>query len=202
MATSEEPIVPLPCPEDEVPLATHVKASVLLSSRRLLDAQGLLEAYHDHLDPVHRTTLESAAAGEWLPVEVAVAHYGAADQLGIADQQAYLNGRASADRLQGTYLGVVVRTLGRGVPMWAALRRFPDLGDRLTKGGTHVVYRLGDQAARVEFHGMPYAHFRYVRHGLRGMVASAAEFVAKRVESQDASRPHDRTVARYLLTWS
>ena len=176
-----EVVVALRTDGRRVPAVTQVRTTLLASSVRVLRGQGLLDPYLALLPPDLHDPILSAVAGSWVPVSVAMAHYAAADGLGLSTQDQFENGRRVADQIQNTMLGTVARAAkGAGITPWTGLEYFQRLWDRMLVGGSGAVYRLGPKEARVECHGVPLVEYAYFRNAWRGMFAgSGALFCSK-----------------------
>jgi hypothetical protein len=160
---------------------THVRSTLLASSVQILRAKNSFDAYLKALPAAHHATVLEAVIGSWIPLSVAVAHYTAANSLGLPMQEQFENGRVVAERIQNSLLGTLVRAAkGAGVTPWTGLAQFQRLWDRLLQGGSGAVYKLGPKEARVEAHGIALVSIPYFRNAWRGMLAgSGALFCGK-----------------------
>jgi hypothetical protein len=202
MDPRREIVLALPVPADRILLATKIRSTVLSSSLVALDNLGLRDAYFERLPREHHPTIQGLVVGEWLPMDLGVTHYGAIDGLGISAEQAKANGRLVADRVQKSYLGTMIRTLGLGITPWTILSRTQSFLDRLMLGSAASVTKLGPKDARVELHGVPIALYPYVRSGWAGMFEGTLEVVTRKVYCRDASPPRTESVAVLLLSWA
>jgi hypothetical protein len=76
-----ETVLALPAPADRVPVATAIRSTTLVSSMAALRAAGLVDRYFGLLPAEHAPVVRGLVAGEWLPMEVGMAHYGAVEAL-------------------------------------------------------------------------------------------------------------------------
>ncbi|HEY2511604.1 MAG TPA: hypothetical protein VGI39_12135, partial [Polyangiaceae bacterium] len=92
-----------------LPPVTHIRSTQLAASVLALRAHGHFDRYIKGL-PVrfHEPVLRSVA-GTWLPIEVGVAHYRAAEALGLSVEEQMEMGRGVAQRIQSGLLGTLVR---------------------------------------------------------------------------------------------
>src|SRR5947207_2767116 len=97
-----EVVVALRTDGRRVPAVTQVRSTLLASSVRVLRAQGHMDRYLALLPADLHDPVLSAVAGSWMPVSVAMAHYGAADMLGLSPHDQFENGRRVADQIQNT----------------------------------------------------------------------------------------------------
>jgi hypothetical protein len=187
-----EVVVALRTEGHRVPVVTQVRSTLLASSVRVLRAQGLLDRYLALLPSALHDPVLSAVAGSWMPLSIAMAHYGAADSLGLSTQEQFENGRRVADQIQNTMLGTVARAAkGAGVTPWVGLEYFQRLWDRIMVGGSGAVYRLGPKEARVECHGVPLVEYAYFRNAWRGMFAGSGALFCSRMFVTELPRLRD-----------
>ena len=60
-----------------------MRGTVIVSSLLGLRDGGHFDAYLPKLTPLHRDAIPQVVAGEWVPIELAMAHYRACDALGL-----------------------------------------------------------------------------------------------------------------------
>jgi hypothetical protein len=169
----------------------NVRSTILISSRRALDATGLLGAYEGHLAEEDRRQLREAIAGIWLPFNLAVAHYAACEALGLSVEDQVKMGRRTGESVNGTLLGTVARLAHTaGVTPWTLIDQLPRFWGRGFDGGELSCTRLGPKEARISVVDQPLVGFSYFRHGLAGLaVAQLTLFCQRafvRVERLDA----------------
>lgn len=161
---------------------SHVRSTLLASSILALRERGYIDRYLENLPPELHSTMLAVVAGSWLPVSVGLAHYEAADRVGLSAREQFEIGLGVAERVQNSLLGTLVRVARTaGVTPWNGLEQFQRLWDRLLQGGAGAVYRLGPKEARVEIHGVPLVGVAYFRNGWRGMFAGSGQLFARRV---------------------
>jgi len=158
-----EALVELACSPEQVPFATAIRSTTLVSSLGAVQGLGLGDVYFEHLPPIHHATMRELVAGHWQPMSLAMAHYAAVEALRLPTADARANGRRVADNVQNGHFGTMLRVLGSAVKMELVLPRFPLLVGRLVQGGACAVYKTGAHEARLELHGIPIAAFDYVR---------------------------------------
>jgi hypothetical protein len=197
-----EVVLALPCAEARVPLATHIRGTVLASSLAAIESMGLRDAYFDALPKPRHDAMRSIVVGEWQPMDLGVAHYGAIEALGLSFEQARENGVRVADRVQKSYLATMIRALGFGITPWSILPRTQSILDRLLQRVAAAVLRVGPKDARIEIHGAPIASFQYVRGGWAGMIEGGLDLVTRKTYCRDVSRPNATTVAAFLVSWA
>lgn len=199
---TKDVILALPYAPDRVPLATQIRSTVLSSSLTRIDALGLRERYEALMPDEHLQVMRSLIVGQWVPIEVGLAHYGAIDQLGISAAQAHENGRLVAERVQKSHFAMLVRTMGLGITPWTILPRTQSMLDRLMLRAAGSVIRLGPKDARIEVHGAPIARYSYVRLGWAGMIEATFEAIVRKAYCRDVSPLGATTSAALMLTWA
>jgi len=187
---------------DRVPLATHIRGSVLSSSFQTVEVSGRRDAYFAALSPAHHGAMRSIVVSEWLAMELAMAHYGALESLALTEEEARKNGRRVAERVQKSYLGTLAKVAGTGITPWAVLPRMQTVLDRLMLGSSVAIWELGPKDAHIEIHGVEIARFAYVRAGWAGMIEGGFDLVTRKTFCRDVSPQHTATVASYIVTWA
>jgi hypothetical protein len=187
----EEVVLAFPAPHRElVEPATHVRGTWLLSSLRTLREHGHFDAYRRALPARwHRMVLETVTS-DWHPIDVALAHYQACDELDVPPAEIEQIGAEALTHAQGNPLGVAARVAaGPVVTPWTILGQCQRFWDRMWRGGGVGVFKLGPKDARVEITSFPCARFRYCRIGICGVVRAASEiFCAKAYASEMPER--------------
>jgi hypothetical protein len=200
----EEILIALPSPRSLVPRATHVRGSWLSSSVRTLREDGLFERYLPLLPPEHHATMTTAAATEWYPIEVAIAHYGACDRLELSAHQIMEAGIRATRYAHATVIGVAAKlAVGGGEPTpWTIFGNVQRLWDRSWSGGGIGVTKLGPTEMRLELVGWPLAHLRHTRIGMRGVLIGIAEVFCKKAYAREIEEMCTPLTLGYRLAWT
>lgn len=182
---------------------THVRSTLIASSLMALKERDLFSRYLERLPAnLHESILQSVA-GSWLPLEVGMAHYAAAEGLALSPQEQFEIGSSVAERVQNGMLGTLVRVAKTaGVTPWTGLEQFQRLWDRLLQGGGGAVWRLGPKEARVEIHGVPMVSFAYFRNGWRGMFAGSGSLFVSKVYVTEIARKTTATSMALRVAWA
>ncbi len=181
-ATGEEWFVALPKPAGEVRDAPHFRSTWLTASQRVLRERGYAAAYEAAIDPALRDQVLGVVPGVWLPMEVAMAHYRAADTLAIPESELVELGFAAMKRANATTLEMISRLArGVGVTPWTVLAQTPRLWSATCDGGAFGVVRLGPKDARLEIHGFPLAPIAYNRISMRGILTAVVAMCSRKV---------------------
>jgi len=185
-----------------MPLATHVRSTLVLSSVQSLKTRGYYDRYLPLLDGAMRDAILSSVAGVWMPMNVALAHYHACEALGLSLVDAVAIGHDVGNRIQGSFLGVVVRAAkNTGVTPWSVLMQVGRLWDRTFHGGGGpVLTKLGPKESRVELCGLPLMTVPYFRHAYRGAFSAGLELFCEKVYVNEV-RSSDPYTGVYKVAW-
>src|SRR6187200_1557807 len=104
----EQTYLPFAADRQTLKPATKVKSTLIMSSLKTLRDDGLFDDYLQHLLPEAKDTILELAAPSWLPIDIALAHYGACDQLGLTPAQVTDMAQRVAMQAQGTFLGIAI----------------------------------------------------------------------------------------------
>ncbi len=204
-AHAEEVVVPLQVGRDgNVAPATQIRSTLLGASILTIKEQGHFDAYLAHLSPEFHDPILNAIAGTWLDLSVALAHYRAANEIGLAPTQLMEMGRGVASRIQDSLLGTLAKlSKGIGVTPWLGLEYQPKLWARVYRGGAVAVYKLGPKEARYEAHGIPeFAKIPYFRHSLRGMFAGSGALFCNKMFVKEIPSYTARGVIGFRIAWA
>lgn len=199
----DEVVVPFRVPRDQITMGTEFKSTWLTASLDLLRERGLFERYLENLPkPYHEAVIHSIA-GVWLPAEVCVAHYRAADALGLSPLEHVALGKAVTLRLQKTIFSIGFRAARElGVTPWTLLKLLPTSWHREWKGGGVAIFKLGPKEARVEIVGFGGMEFAYCRNGLRGVITGLCELVCTKAYAQEIRGLCTKTTAGFRVSWA
>ena len=199
-----ERFLPFPVPQSELGQTTHVRTTLIATSLQSLRARGLLARYTKLLQGKHKETILTSVAGSWLSIEAADAHYHACDALGLAETEQRAMGMDVGDRVNGTFLGVMVRAARTaGLTPWTALARSGTMYARLFAGGGGVaVTKLGPKDARIDLVGNSLCAIDYFRVGVRGVFQAAVQLFCGRAYSADASISRTPRSMAIRMSWA
>jgi hypothetical protein len=205
MAPGEEVIVPLPCALADVPLATAVRSTWLASSLRTVREVGgvRLEDYLSHLSPPDRDAMIALVPGQWLPIELAMAHYRACDRLPLSTDLRIEIGIGAARHAHQSFFGVFLRAAkASGLTPWTIVPQFSRVWRGAFIGSALAAYKLGPKELRVEFVGWPCAKVDYCRVATRGVLRGFIELFCQRayVVEQPERRLADTTLS-FRVSW-
>ena len=201
MQSREEVLVPFGPTRDQP--TTELRSTLLTTSLQTLRSRGLLDAYFKALPPEHHDAVTHVVAGVWLPIDLGIAHYRACDSLGLQWEQVLSIGKEVGERVQGTVLGLMVRTAkSTGLAPWTALRNGMVFYERGFRGGAVGIVKLGPKEARVELVGNPLCAVSYFRQGIRAVTSTGAELFCEKAYTVELPRLTTSTSMGYRLSWA
>ncbi len=170
---SREWILPLRQPEDRIRPVTHVRSSPIVTAQGLLRATGKIEAYTAGLAPEARSNVLGVVPGSWIPVETALAHHRAIDNLRLAPSEQIALATGSGEKMRGALTGTILRMSREvGVTPWVLLPHSQRIWDRLCRGGDISVERVGPKEAVVRMVGLQLFSTSYFRVAIRYVLQS------------------------------
>jgi hypothetical protein len=180
-----------------------VRSTLIASSLMSLREKGWMDAYLKALPEELHPRVLNVVPGEWLDVEIGMAHYAAADALPRTAEEQFVQGWDIANRIQNSVLGTLVRVAkSTGVTPWTGLEYFPRLWDRLLLGGSGAVFRLGPKEARVEISGVPMVRFACFRNGWRGMFGGSGQLFARKLYIHELPTYTTTMAMAFRVSWA
>jgi hypothetical protein len=199
----EEVVVPLPSPRSVATRTTHVRGSWICSSQRSLREQGVLERYFSLMSADDRAKLTAPPAGEWLPIEIAMAHYTACDKLELSVSQIIEMGRSATNYSNAPVMNVTAKlATGAGATPWIIFEQVQRFWDRVWMGGAVGVTKLGPKELRVELVGWPMSGFRYTRVAMRGVIVGTCELFCSKCYAQEIENLCTPLTLGYRVAWA
>ncbi len=200
----EEILVPFPGGRrDFVPPTERFRSTWLSSSLRSIRERRLFDDYLSRLPAEYREVVLGSVVGVWLPIDVARAHYGALDALGLSKPEMIQIGREATNHVHGTLLATFVRLAkGAGVTPWTVLVRLQDLWGRIWIGGGVAVAKLGPKEARIEIAGWPCAESAYCRAAMRGVIPGITDLFCHKSYANEIAPLMTPSSLGYLLSWA
>jgi hypothetical protein len=156
------------------PNVVQVRGSLIASSLETIRQLDLFDRYIVHLPAEYHDRILYVIAASWVPLDVAMAHYGACDAMQLEESDLHEIGGFVSKRIMGTFLGTLMRTATSMISPGTALRHYPRLWDRLLMGGSCSVSMMGPKDARIESRGVAMFRYRYFRIAYTGLIRGAA----------------------------
>jgi hypothetical protein len=196
-----EPVVAFQYGRAGVVEATHLRSTAICSAVLALRQHGLFDRYLDVLEPRYRDEIPALPAGEWIPVDMGLAHYSACDRLNLDDDAVRALGADVSRRILKNLLSVVVKlSRGAGVGPWTALPHANRLREAMWQGSEIAVWKLGPKEARLEWAGQPCARTSYFRTSFGSLAAALLQVFCEKVYV----RPLPQTIPtsmQYRISW-
>jgi hypothetical protein len=197
----EDLVVPFPHPRERLPLPKHVRSTLIASSLRALRERNLIDAYTEALDPEWKRSILDTVAGLWMPIDAGLAHYRACDALSLSSLEIMSMGRDVGDRLNGTFLGTMIRAArSAGVTPWAGFPYTMKLYERLFDGGGCSVAKVGPKDARMEVASNPMVNIPYFRNAMRGVWQVGVELFCQKAYVVEIGRTE--TSYKVKVSWA
>ena len=155
---------------------------MLISSLAAFRAVGHFDRYVEALPTEFHDVILNTVAGVWLPMSVALAHYGACESLGLTPDAQAAMGRETFERSKGTLLGTAVRLAqNAGVTPWTVLPHFQRFWMRGYDGGGIRITQVGPKEAQVDLVAFELVQFVYYRNALAGLISGLLGLFCQRV---------------------
>jgi hypothetical protein len=160
----------------------QVRSTLLQSSLQTLREHGLFQRYAALLPKKYHEPILLTLAPTWLPVDVAMAHYEACDQLSLDDAALQRFGETVASQIMGTFLGTIARSSRNvGASPLLVVRNYDRLWARLFLGGGVTIREVGPKDVSIETYGVPMYALHYFRIAHLGVVKGTLGMFAKQL---------------------
>ena len=166
------------------PRVAQVRGALIVSSLQTLRELSYFDRYIAHLPTQDRDSVLFALASSWLPVELAMVHYGACEAMELTTDELETIGQHVSTRIMGTFLGTLMRSsrqVGANTSPVIPLRQYHRLWDRLLMGGGCTVRMSGMKDARIESRGVPMFRYQYFRSAYAGLIRGAGLMFSKTI---------------------
>lgn len=189
-------------PYPSKPTATTFRSTWLVSSVQAMKRRGLFERYLTHLPVRFHDPILQAAAGLWLPVETAVAHYEAMNALGLAESEVVDIGLEVVDRFHNVFFSTIFRMArAAGATPWTVFGHTQKMWDRTWDGGGLAIFKLGPREARGEIVGWPCSRIGYCRIAMRGVMLGTVTLFCKKAWIEERPELCTGTTLGYRMNW-
>jgi hypothetical protein len=174
-----------------------------VSAIQAVRAHGIFDRYMTELAPQAREDLLSLVAGVWIPLELAVTHYGALDRLNLDRAVIEAIGGDVANRVNKSFLSTIVRaSRGAGVTPWTLLKQSQRFRELSWRGSDVAVFNLGPKEARFEWVGQPLAGVPYFVTSFGGYLrALCGLFCTKAYARLERGFPRGESI-QYRVSWA
>lgn len=181
---------------------TEIRSTLVVSGIQAIRSRGLYERYVAALSPEVRERLVSLIAGEWLPIQLGLEHYRAADRLGLETRVIEGIGAEVADRINKSFLSVAVRLSKRvGVTPWNALSLAHRINDLNWRGSDVAVWKTGAKEALYEWTGQPCAAIPYFVSSFGGYLRALASLFSDKAHARAIAERCTATTLTCRISW-
>lgn len=196
-----EIFVPFESPS-RVPMLTHARSTLVVSAVQALRARGLYDRYQQHLAAETRERLLGLIAGQWIDVDLAVAHYRAADALGLDGSVVDEIGADVANRTGKSLLHTAVKlSKALGATPWTALSLSHKIREASWRGSDLAVFKLGPKEARYEWVGQPCAGVPYFARSFGSFMRALLALFCRTVHTRPVPELSSGTSLAVRISW-
>jgi hypothetical protein len=184
----------------------RVRSTLLFGSLRALRAHGHGDAYAARIRPAVPEAFSSLGVPQWLPLDVAEAHYAACDALGLDVEEMLRIGASVAPTAASGVQVILQAARTTGATPWTALERAPKYWNRMYDGSALEISKRGPKDASVVIRRNALARYAYWRIGLRGIIGEllrvlSTSSVVREVVVRASPADDPRDSVTYILAW-
>lgn len=182
---------------------TAVKNVLLQASLARLKETGLYPRYAANVSPSVPEQIESNLAMSWMPIELAVAHYGACESMVLDTEQVTEVGTGVGERVKETQLVTSSKkTREEDTSNWDNMGSLYRIWARSFQGGSVQIVKLGPKDMLLEQRGFVLTQYRYYRQAQLAVLRSSFEAFGMQITSlKTASYSAARDEVGIRLTW-
>ncbi len=180
-----------------------VRGSMLFFHWTWLRANKRYDDYAARIEAAHRDAILGVTTSDWVPLDVALAHYRALDGAGLSRQDAFDAGCVVGKLGHGTLLATILRLAGGlGVSPWQALARAHKMWERQYRGGGIAVHRVTDRSARVESVRNLAAVSPFHRAAVTGSFSIGIASLCKVSRIEEVERARTKDSFTFTIDWA
>jgi len=181
---------------------TQIRSTLIVSGIQALRSRGFYDRYMAALAPSLRAQFTSLITGEWLPVDLGVEHYRAADGLRLDIRTIEGIGGEVANRINGSALSVAIKLSKRvGVSPWNALSLAHRINDLNWRGGDIAVWKVGAKEALYQWVGQPCANVPYFLTSFAGYLRALTGLFAEKAHARPVFEQCTATTITCRISW-
>jgi hypothetical protein len=193
----------LPFRNSPVVPVRDVRSTLIMAGIQSLREHGLFQRYSEALSTDVRERVAGLAAGIWVPVEIAVAHYSAMDRLGIEQHTIEALGAEVAARSWKHILSPVFARARRiGPKPWEAFGYTHETINLNWRGGDVQIVKEGPTQALYEWAGQPCAAIPYFVTSFGSFMRALTKLFASRATHRVVHERCSPTSIVLRLSWT
>ena len=193
----------LPFRNSPVVPVRDVRSTLIMAGIQSLREHGLFQRYSEALSTDVRERVAGLAAGIWVPVEIAVAHYSAMDRLGIEQHTIEALGAEVAARSWKHILSPVFARARRiGPKPWEAFGYTHETINLNWRGGDVQIVKEGPTQALYEWAGQPCAAIPYFVTSFGSFMRALTKLFASRATHRVVHERCSPTSIVLRLSWA
>jgi hypothetical protein len=193
----------LPFRNSPVVPVRDVRSTLIMAGIQSLREHGLFQRYSETLSSDMRERIAGLAAGIWVPVEIAVAHYSAMDRLGIEQHTIEALGAEVAARTWKHILSPVFARARRiGPKPWEAFGYTHETINLNWRGGDVQIVKEGPTQALYEWAGQPCAAIPYFVTSFGSFMRALTKLFASRATHRVVHERCSPTSIVLRLSWA
>jgi hypothetical protein len=152
-----------------------VRRMLVHSSIAELGAFGLYDRYIEVIERGSLERIRELIGPGWMPVELALEHYGACDRLRLSDEAIHDAGMRAGDKMGSALLvaGAQPQVELKERSPWPLLQAFARMGRRIYDGASAQYVKTASNALRIEYYGNPLFAYHYYRVAHCGFLRQA-----------------------------
>lgn len=182
-----------------------VRRMLVHSSIAELKQFGLYERYAAAIEPDALEQILGLIGPGWMPIELAMKHYGACDRLALTDDEIHAAGLRAGDKMSAALMvgGAqgTAATSGDRSP-WEVIGVFSRMGRRVYEGGSAQYVKVGPNKLQIEHDGNVLFSLRYYRIAHGGFLKQSFSNLGMDITSHTFTnyRP-EKAQIEYRLSW-
>lgn len=182
---------------------TQARSTIIVAGIQTLRAHNLFSQYLTILTPGLREELLGLVAGMWIPIDLALEHYRAADRLNIDPSTIEAIGGEVADRTYKSWLApLLLRAKRADSTPWDTFAMAHENNDLTWKGGDTQILKEGPKQALYEWVGQPLASVPYFVRSFSAFMRALLNVSADRVYQRLVTERCSPTAICLRFTWS
>ena len=183
---------------------TAVRRMLVHSSIAELQVLGVYDRYCECIDRASLERIHELIGPGWMPIELALEHYGACDKLKLSDQFIVDAGQRSGENVGDALLVAGARTGVRAKDRspWSFVGAFSRMGRRIFEGGSSQYVKIGPRTLQIEHLRNPLFAFHYYRHAHTGFLRKSFGSLGVEISDVSYSAYHsDKAQIDFRITW-